>query len=179
MVLAVDDAHLVAAARWGDLEAFEILVQRHRVRAYRIALRMLGDREDAEDAVQEAFLLAWQRLERFRGESAFVTWLYRIVVNVCLTERSKRRPAVALDEVGEPAAAATVEEQVSTRERLDEVIQAIGELSGEQRAALVLRELEGLSYEEIAEVLSTTVGAVKGRIHRARVELVERLRRQW
>ncbi len=143
---------------------------------YRVALRMLGSRADAEDATQEAFVLAWQKLTRFREESAVSTWLYRIVINRCLTARGSYRSweelaEPMLDTGGDPA------EVAERRDRWHAVSEAVGALPREQRAALVLREFEGLSYAEIAQVLGITVAAVKGRIHRARLGVVQEVGR--
>jgi RNA polymerase sigma-70 factor (ECF subfamily) len=153
----------VALTRSGNANAFEELVRRHQVTIFRIALRMLGDRRDAEDASQEAFLQAWRALPRFRSQSAFSTWLYRIVTNRCLNLRRDRKPRQALlwdQESGEPGP----EEEVEARHRLLE-------LTPEQRAVFVLRHLEGCAYEEIVEILGISLAAVKSRLHRARLEL--------
>jgi RNA polymerase sigma-70 factor, ECF subfamily len=175
VIVIVDDAHLVRAAQAGDADAFEVLVRRHQERVFRVALRMLGDPVEAQDASQDALIQAWLGLPGFGGRSAFSTWLYRIVVNRCLNLLAARRPAcelleVSLAAVGEPA------EEAEMRERLAALVAAILALPGEQRSALVLRELEGLSYEEIATVLGVSVAAVKARLHRARAELARRLR---
>jgi len=165
---------LVAAARDGDGDAFELLVRRHQGAVYGLALRMLGSEADAQDAAQDTFVQAWRALARFRGDSAFSTWLYRIVTNRCLNILARRRPADALsddhaDRRDDPAEIAV------GRERMHAVAAAVLRLGREQRAALVLREFQGLSYDEIAAVLGITVAAVKGRIHRARLLLVEEL----
>lgn len=174
MVLRTADRHLVDAARAGDLLAFEELARRHEALVYRVALRMLGSPSDADDAAQDVLLQAWQGLPRFRGDSSFATWLYRLASNRCLDDLSSRRRDAALpDDVR--GADATMYEQVEGRMRLEALTSAVARLTPEQRAPLVLREFEGLSYEEIAEVLETTVAAVKGRIHRARLELVSAL----
>lgn len=175
MIVLVDDAYLVRAAQAGDADAFEVLVRRHQERVFRVALRMLRDPVEAEDATQDALIQAWLALPGFGNRSAFSTWLYRIVVNRCLNLLAARRARFELVEVsmavvGEPA------EEAEMRERLAALVAAIGALPTEQRAALVLRELEGLSYEEIATVLGVSVAAVKGRLHRARGELARRLR---
>ncbi len=139
---------------------------------------MLGSESDAEDAAQEAFIQAWRALPSFREGSAFSTWLYRIAANRCLTvlasprRRSEPLPDTEMDPGPGPEAAAL------ERETFDAMKQAIGELTPEQRAPLVLREFEGLSYESIGEVLDLTPGAVKGRLHRARLELVRGMR-EW
>lgn len=176
MVLIADDVHLVRAAQSGDTDAFEELIRRHQLAAYRVALRMLGSPADAEDATQEALFQVWRALPSFRGESAFTTWLYRIVVSRCLNAIAARRPAFELrdDERDQrPGPLETVEAHA----HLENVKQAMVQLTPEQRAPLVLREFEGLSYEEIGEVLGISLAAVKGRLHRARLELLEEVRR--
>lgn len=176
MVLKTDDVHLVRAAQLGDLYAFEELVRRHRTRIYRVALRMLANPADAEDAAQDAFLQCWSALPRFRAESSFSTWLVQIVTNRCLNMlRSRRAVAFAVPNVERPERSTEV---VETRAELEALERALVGLTPEQRAPLVLHEVEGLSYEEIAYVLEVTVPAVKGRIHRARLELVAAMR-QW
>lgn len=164
------------AARAGDVEAFEALVRRYQLPMYRVALRMLASEGDAEDATQEAFILAWQNLARFRGESAYSTWLYRIVINRCLSARASHRPSEPLEELmlvggGDPV------EITERRQRWSAIVEAVRALPSEQRAALVLREFEGLSYAEIAAVLGITVAAVKGRIHRARLGVIKEVDR--
>jgi RNA polymerase sigma-70 factor (ECF subfamily) len=176
MVLKTDDVHLVRAAQLGDLYAFEELVRRHRTRVYRVAVRMLASPADAEDAAQDAFLQCWSALPGFRAESSFPTWLVQIVINRCLNMLRSRR-AEPLEERHE-ARAVRLTEVVEARAELKALQVALGGLPPEQRAPLVLRELEGLSYEEIASVLEVTVSAVKGRIHRARLGLVVAMR-QW
>ena len=171
MVVEASDRFLVAAAQAGDVHAFEALIRRHQGAVYRVALRMLGSELDAEDAAQEALVQAWRALSTFRGDSAFSTWLYRIVNNRCLKARAARRPMAALPDVlidrgSDPA------EAVARSERLHALARGVLALPAEQRAALVLRELEGLSYEQIAQALGVTVPAVKGRIHRARLGLL-------
>jgi RNA polymerase sigma-70 factor, ECF subfamily len=174
MVVRVDDEVLLGAARAGDGDAFAELVRRHQGRVYRVAVRMLGSDADAQDAAQETFVAAWRALPRFRGDSAVATWLYRIVTNRCLNRLASRRPEPPVDErhpAGEAWDPAMVVEQ---RARMDAISAAVASLPDEQRAALVLRDYEGLSYEEIAEVLRIGVGAVKSRIHRARGDVLKR-----
>jgi RNA polymerase sigma-70 factor, ECF subfamily len=172
MVLKTDDIHLVSAAQRGDLIAFELLVRRYGTPAYRVALRILGNPTDAEDVTQDSFLQAWQALPTLRDRRLFSTWLYRIVTNRCLNAIRSRRATEVLpneieDETRRPNHVAEARRQLQALRR------AIMRLTPEQRAPFVLRELEGLSYEEIAEVLGTTVPAVKGRLHRARLALLE------
>ena len=172
VVVWVDDEVLVSASRAGDAEAFGELVQRHEGRVYRVALRMLGSEADAEDAAQETFVRAWRGLARFRGESTVATWLYRIVTNRCLNTLASRRPTDPLDrevatDVDDPARI------VEQRARVDAISVAVAALAPEQRAALVLRDYEGLSYEEVGDVLEIGLGAVKSRIHRARAAVLK------
>lgn len=171
----LDDAHLVTRASAGQVDAFEELVRRHRDRVHRVALRLLDDEREAEDAAQDAFVQAWRSLGSFRGDSAFTTWLYRITVNRCLNMRRGRRLTVPLagdQQSRQPSTPDVVE----SRLELADVRRAIAQLTPEQRAALVLRELEGCTYEELANVLQCSVSAVKSRLHRARLELLNAVR---
>jgi RNA polymerase sigma-70 factor (ECF subfamily) len=143
MVASPDDAQLVTRAQAGRLDAFEELVRRYRQPSYQVALRMLGDAADAEDATQDAFVQAWRSLAGFRAEAAFSTWMHRIV---------------------------------EARWEVEDLKLAIARLNPEQRAPFVLRELEGRSYQEIAEVLELSVPAVKSRLHRARLEVLAAMR---
>ena len=167
----VDDAILVQAARDGDVDAFEVIVRRHQAGVYRVALRMLGSRADAQDVTQDTFMRAWRGLARFRSDSAVSTWLYRIVTRRCLDVLGSRRSTEHLEEDVQTIAT-DPSESTEQRERLRAVTGAIAMLPPEQRAALVLREFEALSYQEVADVLGTTVAAVKGRIHRARIAVL-------
>jgi RNA polymerase sigma-70 factor (ECF subfamily) len=176
------DAELVLRARdRGDGAALEELVRRHRDAAYRVALRICLDPVDAEDVAQEAFVRAWRALPRFKGESAFSTWLYRIVTNLALNAVTRRRPAQPLDDErgavrhDAPHAELDPARRVQDRERLAAVAAALAALTPEQRACWVLREVEGLPYEELAEVMGLTLAAVKGRLFRARGELAAAL----
>jgi RNA polymerase sigma-70 factor, ECF subfamily len=170
-----DDAELVARARDGDVAAFEELVRRHRDVAYRVALRICRRPAAAEDVAQDALVRAWRALSEFRGDARFSTWLYRIVTNLALNEVTRRRevgsepPEQAAPAVDDPAA------RTEEGDRLGTVLDALDALTPDQRACLVLREVEQLSYEEIAEVLDVTVPAVKGRLFRARQELASAL----
>ncbi|HEX2375832.1 MAG TPA: sigma-70 family RNA polymerase sigma factor [Actinomycetota bacterium] len=175
MVAPLTDADLVSRAQAGRLDAFEELVRRHRLGTYRIALRMLGDESDAEDATQDAFVQAWRNLAGFRAEAAFSTWMHRIVTNRCLNMLRARRPTHPLPDDRE-APASRPDRIAEGRWQVEDLARAIGRLTPEQRAPLVLRELEGCSYEEIAEALDVSVSAVKSRLHRARLELLAAMR---
>jgi RNA polymerase sigma-70 factor, ECF subfamily len=164
------DQVLVRAARDGSVDAFAELVRRHEAPVYRTALRMLGSRVDAEDVAQEAFIQAWRSLARFRGDSTFSTWIYRIATNRSLNAIAARRPTVDIDAV-ELASPLSAAERTEQRDRLRRTVAAILRLEPEQRALIVLRELEGLSYAEIAAILEIEETKVKGRLHRARAAL--------
>lgn len=172
---AANEQFLIRAAQRGDLEAFGDLIRLHELQVYRVALRMLGNEADAEDAAQEALVKAWRSIGRFRQSSAFSTWLYRIVTNHCLNVISARRPTVELDDERDGAQSLDPAVAVQRRAEMRELTASIAGLPPDQRAALVLREFEGLSYDEVAEVLGVSLAAVKGRIHRARLTVAQDL----
>ena len=165
----VDDAALLRAHVGGDRHAFAELVQRHRDRMWAVAVRTLGDREEAADALQDALISAYRAADRFRGESAVTTWLHRIVVNACLDRARRRqaRPTVPLPEV-ETASRGALEPD---RDTGLVVRAALAQLPPDQRAALVLLDLEGYSVAEIAEMLGIAEGTVKSRCARGRARL--------
>jgi RNA polymerase sigma-70 factor (ECF subfamily) len=172
--LDVDDRVLAQAAQEGDLDAFELLVRRHQPVVYRVALRLLGTEADAHDATQETFVRAWRALPRFEARSALSTWLYRIATRCALDLIGARRPSEQLpDATPAPPGGTDPAHAAEQRERLRAITDAIAKLPVDQRAAFVLREFEGLSYDEVAQVLETTVPAVKGRIHRARLAVLK------
>jgi RNA polymerase sigma-70 factor, ECF subfamily len=162
-----DDAALLRAHVAGDPDAFNELVRRHRDRLWAVALRTLGDREDAADAVQDALLSAYRSAARFRGESAVTTWLHRIVVNACLDRVRRRqvRPTVPLADT-EPAAAAPVDSDTAV-----DVRAALASLPAEQRVALVLVDVQGYPVAEAAAILGVPEGTVKSRCARGRARL--------
>lgn len=172
------DGELVAQARKGDAEAFRVLVERYQGRAYSIAYGVVGHREDALDIVQEAFLKAFRMLGGFRGESGFYTWFYRILVNLAIDFRRKVRPVLleAPDRLGDARASNPVEE-VHRGELRAAITAAIAALPPEQQAVIVLREIEGLSYAEIAEVEQVPIGTVMSRLFYARRKLQAALAR--
>ena len=173
MVVRVDDDVLVSAARAGDTAAFAELVRRHQGLVYRVALRMLGSDADAQDAAQDTFVRAWRGLHGFRGQSTVATWLYRIVTNRCLNLIAARRETAELAE-DTVSGSQDTERLVEQIAQLDAISRAVVALPPDQRAALVLRDYEGLSYEEVAEILQISVGAVKSRLHRARAIVLKR-----
>jgi RNA polymerase sigma-70 factor (ECF subfamily) len=172
--LQADDSVLVRWAQEGHSEAFEHLVRRHRVLVYRTALRLTGDAHVAEDVAQDAFIAAWESLRLFRADSSFATWLYRIVVNRARNS-FRGRHDVPVEEVPVDGCHPGADAEAIAREGSDRVLSAIMELPFEQRAALVLRLFEELTYEEIAQILGITPDAVRGRLHRARNQLAKAL----
>lgn len=181
------DEVLVKAAREGDTAAFEVLVTRYERKVYSLAYRYSGDPDDARDLAQEAFLKAFVALKGFRGGSSFSTWIYRITANVCLDamRSRRRRPTVSLDRplaAGDgdmkwqvPDGSVDPGEVVERRELQAAVQRAITRLSPEHRMVLVLRDLQDLSYEEVAGVLGLNLGTVKSRLNRARLALRDHL----
>ena len=174
---ALDDATLVVRALEGDVTAFEALVRRYQVPVYRIAVRILPDPGSAADTAQEAFVTAWRRLYEIKAEQAFAAWLYRITVTRALSTLRTVRPYVPLDELTTASDRFPGPEEHALADGLAEALRcALKRLTPEQRACWILREMEGLSYEEVAAVLHTTPGAVRGRLHRARPQLAEELK---
>lgn len=173
----LDDRALVDACRNGSRRAFDILVERHRRSVYLLCYRFMGTHEDAADLSQEVFLRAFRGLARFRAEAAVSTWLYRIGVNACLNRVSARpAPHVPLDDAPElPAAAADPAEGLVAAEAAGRVRAAVARLPQKQRTALVLRVYHDLSHREIAEIMGTTVGAVKANVFHALGSLRKRL----
>lgn len=176
------EAAVIIAVLDGDVDAYEALVKEYEKNVYNLALRMTGNSEDAADMSQEAFIKAYNSLGAFRGESKFSVWLYRIVSNVCLDFlRSKnRKPTVSLsteNDDGEEVELDIADESQSPEYLLDRsltrdaVRRGLSSLPPEHREILLLREIQGLSYEEIADVLGIEEGTVKSRIFRARKKL--------
>lgn len=172
----LDETTLVVRAQEGDVRAFEALARRHQAVLYRLAVRVMGDPAEAEDALQEALLDAWRRIDRFRGDAAFSTWMYRIVTNRCVAMLRKRRPE-PVERVDDTA---TAPDSPAHAAELDAELAALGRalagLPDGLRICWVLRELEGLGYTEIAAITGAGEDAVRGRIHRARAKLAEVMR---
>ena len=169
---------LVASLRRGKAEAFETLVVTYQHRVFSIALRMLGDRGEAEEVAQEVFLRVHRSIRSFRGEAKLSTWLYAITSRLCVNRlksprRQRRVGEAALARIanGHPNPDATLE----ASEQKEALHRAIAELDEERRIVVVLRDLHGLAYEEIAAALDRELGTVRSRLHRARMELKERL----
>ena len=173
---------VVRRVQRGDTDAFEMLVAAYEKNVFNVALQMTGNREDAQDMTHEAFIKAYSSLSTFRGDSKFSSWLYRIVSNVCLDfkRRQSRRPSSSLtveDDEGENIQLDIADESQSPEALLErkmtrEAVRAgLQQLPDEQRQILLLREIQGLSYEEIGEVMGLEAGTVKSRIFRARKKL--------
>lgn len=179
-----EESALIARARAGDQDAFSVLVRLHQRQVYNLALRMLRDPEEASEATQEVFLSAWQGLRSFREEARFSTWLYRIAYRHCLkVAESRRRDDAARAELAAEATRAQRPEVVMSsalardaEAQVREAVRAeIALLPPKYRAALILRHIQDLSYEEIADVMRAPIGTVKTHLFRARALLKERL----
>jgi RNA polymerase sigma-70 factor, ECF subfamily len=169
-----DDRALMRAHVNGDPDAFDELVRRHRHRLWSVAMRTLGDREEAEDSVQDALLSAMRNAASYRGEAAVTTWLHRVVVNACI-DRLRRRQARPSVPLGVTEVASRRDEHAATEARLD-IHAALARLPESQRAAIELVDLLDLSVAEAAEVLGVAEGTVKSRCSRGRTELARLLR---
>jgi len=185
------DSELVRDSQRGDREAFRNLVERYQRKIVAVAMGMVQNQDDALEIAQETFIKAYQNLDKFKGESSFYTWLYRIVVNraIDFRRRERRAPTVPLDRPsadggeGVPYEELVKEErltdpdrQAQVREIRDRVSEAINELTPDHRAVILLREVEGLSYEEISRVMRCSKGTVMSRLHYARKKLQKRLK---
>ena len=177
----LDDSQLIGRTLAGEPDAFGELVLRYQDRLYNSLLRLLGSAEDARDVAQDAFVTAFVKLDSFRGSSAFYTWLYRIAFNLAMSHARRRRPTRSLEEAkaefgrepvdGQPPPEASL----ACRERASLVHEALAALNAEYRQVIVLREIDGCRYDEIAEILELPVGTVRSRLFRARLELRDRL----
>ena len=181
------DLALVRRVQRGDKRAFDLLVSKYQLRLAKLVGRLVSDRAEAQDVVQEAFIKAYRALPNFRGDSAFYTWLYRIAVNAAknhLVARSRRPPTADVDitdgdveEAGVLMADVATPESYAARDQLQAALaRALAELPEDLRTALTLCEMEGLSYDEIAQVLDCPIGTVRSRIFRARRALDVKLK---
>ncbi|HEX6986772.1 MAG TPA: sigma-70 family RNA polymerase sigma factor [Planctomycetaceae bacterium] len=183
--MSLSDRDLIRQCRGGAAEAFGVLVERHQDRLYASLLRMLGSADEAREAVQDAFVHAYQKLDTFQGNAAFSTWLFRIAVNAAFSrQRRSRRYRTSLDgtrgesayEPSDHRPDADPSQPLERSETQRIVRDALAALPEEYRTALVLKEMDGFRYEEIAEIVGVPIGTVRSRIHRARNELREKLR---
>lgn len=183
------DDQLILECRKGNKESFEMLVHRYHQRVYALAFRYMSNEDDAYDMSQEAFIKAYRALDKFKGNSSFGTWIYRITTNVCLDELRRRKRRISPVSIDEPLtnnAGDEIEKELIDpgagvdilyeQQELGSQIQAyLNELKPDHRTAIVLRDIMDLSYEEIAEVLNCSIGTVKSRINRARNSLKKKL----
>lgn len=169
----LDDRELLARHAAGDRDAFGIVVERHRDRLWRVALRTLGNADDAADAVQDALLSAYRAAGSFRGDAAVTTWLHRITVNACLdlVRRKASRPSVALEDELDHSADIAAPDVLGARETAAEILDALRRIGPEQAAAVVLVDIEGFPVAQVAEMLDVPVGTVKSRCARGRARL--------
>ena len=182
----MEELQLIKKAQHGDRNAFALLLEKYGKQVYHQALRMVTNPEDAADMTQEAFLKAWQGLPHFQGDSSFSTWLYRLTNNVCidfLRREKKRKGDASLDDEERDFASALTDPSPTPQRALEQqelqqaVIDGLARLSEDHRQVLILREINGLSYEEIGRVLDLTPGTIKSRIARARLALANFLRK--
>ena len=177
----MDEEKLIKRAVKGDAAAFNELLGQHEKRMYAVCLRMCGNHEDAQDCLQEAMLRVYRAISGFKGQSSFSTWLYRVTMNACLDELRKRKNKLStsldgmLDAGWSPADERdTPEKHVLSAEKRTVIQQTIAELPEDMRSAIVLRDIQGFSYDEIAQMLEINVGTIKSRISRGREKLREK-----
>ena len=186
-MLALDEKELIERSQKGDIDAFEELVARYERKVYTIAYRYMGNPEDASDLAQETFLKVFKSIDKFRGESSFSTWIYRITANICKDElrKIKRKPQTSLDQEIWLDEGSVIRQVVDEKPTPDEAFEQkelwnylqdlIANLSPEYRMVIVLRDINGYSYEEIAQITETSLGTVKSRLNRARKALSEQI----
>jgi RNA polymerase sigma-70 factor (ECF subfamily) len=182
-----DDHRLIADCLQGRTAAFGELVRRYQDRLYHCVYRLVDNAEDAQDVVQDAFLNAYQSLDRFKGDSQFFTWLYRIAFNTSISLKRKQRVVLALktsrtgsgaSEPLDPSESSRPDYPLEKADQERRVQRALNRLSPEHRAVLILKDMEGQKYEAMAEILQVPVGTVRSRLHRARLELRKLLQRE-
>ena len=177
------DRELVARCQLGEADAFNELVSRHQDRVYAAVVRFCGNGEDAADVVQRAFINAYRKIGEFKGDAAFSTWIYRIAFNQAISfRRENRRPSLSLHAkdddglIAEPVDGRPPGESMESEETQKKVREALDGLDEEDRKIIVLKDLQGHSYDEIASILEIPKGTVRSRLHRARLELKEKLK---
>ena len=188
--LSTVDEVLIQRCRNGDLDAFEQIMETYKQKVYNLAYRMTGNAADASDLSQEVFLRVYRSLDNFRGDSSFSTWLYRIATNVCLDElRRRNRKAVVpihcqvtIDHEqyrNIPDLSYVPELVVQSKELQQEIQEIINSLNPQYRLVIILRDIQGYSYEEIGEITNSSIGTVKSRLSRARKSLKKKIIRYW
>jgi len=177
----MNEEKLISRAAKGDASAFNELLTAHEKKMYAVCLRMCGNHEDAQDCLQESMLRVYRSISGFKGQSSFSTWLYRVTMNTCLDElrRRKSKPVTSLDGLLESGWSPsddfdTPEHHAVASEKRAEIQKSISELPEDMRAAVVLRDIQGFSYDEIAQMLGINVGTIKSRISRGREKLREK-----
>ncbi len=181
--MSEDDRRLIADCLGGQRDAFGELVFRYQTRLYNAVIRLVDHPEDAADVVQDAFLNAYQSLHSFKGDAEFFTWLYRIAFNTAISMKRKKRAAISLDSGAseasiDPHDPSEYIKPGAVLERSEEEIrlqEALTRLSPEHRDVLIFKDIEGMKYEEIADLLGVPIGTIRSRLHRARLELRELL----
>lgn len=185
-----DETRLIHKAQKGQIAAFEELIMGHEIRIYNIAYRMFHSEEDAKDLSQEIFIKVFENIHKFKGNSSFSTWLYRIATNTCIDElrRRKGKQTYSMDEEVETEEGSmnreyadikpNPEEVIINKEVANQIQFALNHLSEDHKTAIILRDLQGLGYDEISQVLECSLGTVKSRISRARRQLKELLIKQ-
>ncbi len=175
------DQQLIQATLDGNSEVFGQLICKYQNRLYNGLVQMLRSESDAEDVVQEAFILAYTKLSSFQGNSAFFTWLYRIGYNVAITKLRRRKPTVSLENRDDetqfqlPGNTPLPDAELERQEQTEQLMEALDRLSEEHRSILVLREMEEMDYDAISEILDLPIGTVRSRLHRARSHLKQQL----
>lgn len=186
-----EDALLITAFQEGDRTAFDKLVLKHKNKVFNLCYWVIGDYQEANDTAQETFIKVFRSLKKFRFDSSFSTWLFRIAVNTCKnrlnsSEFRQKKKTISLDNPGDPATERSLSQikdeapspsiELERRERMMLIKEAIDSLPAEQKDVVVLRDIEGLSYEEIVDITGLNVGTLKSRLARARLNLRNRLR---
>jgi RNA polymerase sigma-70 factor (ECF subfamily) len=187
----VTDAMLIEKFRKGSLDAYEELIERYQSKVYNLAMRFTRNHEDAEEVLQDVFTTLYQKLEGFQGKSAFSSWLYRIIVNAAFMKLRKRKqnntisiedlaPTVRQQQVEKEHSLANRSDLLSINKEMRDIIEsALNRLPEQYRAVFVLRDVDGLSNQEVGEILELSIPAVKSRLHRSRLMLRKRLQRYW
>lgn len=177
-----DEARLIDQALGGDSAAFGQLVTRYQDRLYNTLVHVVGSREAAYDVVQDAFVQAYVKLDTFHRASAFYTWLYRIAFNTAVSHRRRAKPTLSVEQARDALGHEPVDRgdppqaRMERQERACQVHAALAKISEEHRSILVLREIDGCSYEQIADILGLPIGTIRSRLHRARLQLREQLK---
>jgi RNA polymerase sigma-70 factor (ECF subfamily) len=181
---SADDSTLIQDCLKGSSDAYAALVRKYQDRLYNTVLRMTGHAEDARDLVQEAFVQAYRALDRFQGDSAFYTWLYRIAINAAISHKRRHKVMASIEgglrgssfDPAEDSSHSDPTGRLDQNDRDRQVREAIESLPVEYRTVLVMKEIDGHKYETIAHMLNCPIGTVRSRLHRARLELRDRLR---